>query len=142
MRAAGITLIACVFLVSSRLAAEDLSFFRDRVEAAGIGFLLNHSPTEKRYLIEIDIIRRSLAGESFVPAAETFLIERSRPQGHVQAVLGTLRRLGLETAQRSRQRDLVVALVVERLLAPCSKLATARLAPFSTMMPMACWTFF
>ena len=52
MRAAGITLIACVFLVSSRLAAEDLSFFRDRVEAAGIGFLLNHSPTEKRYLIE------------------------------------------------------------------------------------------
>ena len=84
----------------------------------------------------IDIIRRSLAGESFVPAAETFLIERSRPQGHVQAVLGTLRRLGLErllASQRSRQRDLVVALVVERLLAPCSKLATARLWSHSTL---------
>ena len=84
----------------------------------------------------IDIIRRSLAGESFVPAAETFLIERSRPQGHVQAVLGTVRRLGLErliAAQRSRQRDLVVALVVERLLAPCSKLATARLWSHSTL---------
>ena len=52
MRAAGITLIACVFLVSSQLAAEDLSFFRDRVEAAGIDFLLNHSPTQKRYLVE------------------------------------------------------------------------------------------
>ena len=51
-------------------------------------------------------------------------------------MLGTLRRLGLErllTAQRSRQRDLVVALVVERLLAPCSKLATARLWSHSTL---------
>ena len=50
----------------------------------------------------IDIIRRSLAGESFVPASEAFLIERSRPHGHVQAVLGTLRRLGLvRTAERN-----------------------------------------
>ena len=84
----------------------------------------------------IDIIRRSLAGESFVPASEAFLIERSRPHGHVQAVLGTLRRLGLErliAAQRSRPRDLVVALIVERLLAPCSKLATARLWSHSTL---------
>lgn len=84
----------------------------------------------------IDIIRRSLAGESFVAAAETFLIERSRPHGHVEAVLGTLRRLGLDrliASRRSRQRDLVVALVVERLLAPCSKLATARLWQHSTL---------
>lgn len=84
----------------------------------------------------IDIIRRSLAGESFVPASETFLIERSRPHGHVEAVLGTLRRLGLDrliASRRSRQRDLVVALVVERLLAPCSKLATARLWQHSTL---------
>ena len=83
----------------------------------------------------IDIIRRSLAGESFVPASQTFLIERSRPHGHVQAVLGTLRQLGLDrgiASQRSRQRDLVVALVVERLLAPCSQLATARLWQHST----------
>ena len=84
----------------------------------------------------IDIIRRSLAGESFVPASQTFLIERSRPHGHVQAVLGTLRQLGLDrwiASQRSRQRDLVVALVVERLLAPCSQLATARLWQHSTL---------
>ncbi len=52
MRTAGITLIVCVVLVSPRLAAEDPPFFRDRAEAAGIDFLLNHSPTEKRYLIE------------------------------------------------------------------------------------------
>lgn len=84
----------------------------------------------------IDIIRRSLAGESFVPAAETFLVERSLPHGHVEAVLGTLRKLGLErliASQRSRQRDLVIALIVERLLAPCSKLASARLFSESTL---------
>ena len=84
----------------------------------------------------IDIIRRSLAGEAFVPASETFLVERSLPQGHVDAVLGTLRKLGLErliASKPSRQRDLVTALVVERLLEPCSKLATARLWSHSTL---------
>ena len=84
----------------------------------------------------IDIIRRSLAGEAFVPAAETFLVERSLPHGHVEAVLGTLRQLGLDrliASRPSRQRDLVTALVVERLLAPCSKLATARLWSHSTL---------
>ncbi len=84
----------------------------------------------------IDIIRRSLAGEAFLPACESFQIERSLPHGHVEAVLGTVRRLGLErllASQPSRQRDLVTALVVERLLAPCSKLATARLWSESTL---------
>lgn len=84
----------------------------------------------------IDLIRRSLAGETFLPASEAFLIERSRPHGHVQAVLGTVRQLGLErliAPQRSRQRELVVALIVERVLAPCSKRATARLWQHSTL---------
>ena len=84
----------------------------------------------------IDIIRRSLAGECFVPAAQTFLVDRSLPHGHVEAVLGALRQLGLERllgAKRSRQRDLVVALIVERLLDPCSKLATTRLWHHSTL---------
>ena len=77
----------------------------------------------------IDIIRRSLAGESFVSASESFTIERSLPHGHVEAVLGTIRQLGLEKligAKRSRPRDLVVAMIAERLLHPCSKLATIR----------------
>jgi hypothetical protein len=84
----------------------------------------------------IELIRRSLSGETFVPAAETFLVERSLPHGHVEAVLGTVRRLGLESllaSRRSRQRDLIVALIVERLLAPCSKLAAARLFSSSTL---------
>lgn len=60
---------------------------------------------------------------------EAFEIVRSRPHGHVVAVLGTLRNLKLEPilcTRKSRHRDLVVAMVVARLIAPCSKLATAR----------------
>ena len=77
----------------------------------------------------IDIIRRSLAGESFVSADKSFTIERSRPHGHVEAVLGTIHQLGLAKligSKRSRQRDLVVAMIAERLLHPCSKLASIR----------------
>jgi len=54
---------------------------------------------------------------------------RSLPHGHVAAVLGTLRKLGLEkviASRRSRKRDLVVALIVARIIDPVSKLATAR----------------
>ena len=62
-----------------------------------------------------------------------FEIVRSRPHGHVRAVLGTLHRIKLHTTilQRgSRHRDLVQAMVVARILTPTSKLATARaLAP-------------
>jgi len=66
----------------------------------------------------IDIIRRALAGETFLPAADAFAIQQSLPHGHVQAVLGTIRQLGLETlisSKRCRQRDLVVAMIAERL---------------------------
>jgi transposase len=77
----------------------------------------------------IDLIRRSLQGELFVSAQQTFRITRSLPHGHVHAVLGTLRSLGLDTmlaARPSRQRNLVVAMIAERLLFPCSKLAVTR----------------
>ena len=77
----------------------------------------------------IDIIRRSLAGETFLPAADAFEIQQSLPHGHVQAVLGTIRQLGLESlisSRRCRQRDLVVGMIAERLLHRGSKLATTR----------------
>jgi transposase len=77
----------------------------------------------------IDLIRRSLRGETFVPAEEVFRNVHSRPHGHVQAILGMIRRLGLDAtiaSQPSRQRDLVLAMIAERLLFPCSKLATTR----------------
>ncbi len=84
----------------------------------------------------IDLIRRSLAGEKFVSVPEAFAVQSSLPHGHVEAVLGTLHHLGLESliaSQRSPQRDLVVAMIVERLLHPCSKLATTRLWHASTL---------
>jgi hypothetical protein len=77
----------------------------------------------------IEVIRRSLRGETLVPAAEAFAIERSLPHGHVAAVLGTLRRLELESvlaSRPSRERTLCAAMIVARVLDPCSKLATAR----------------
>lgn len=58
-----------------------------------------------------------------------FEILRAKPHGHVAAVLGTLKRLGLERLldrAPSRQRNLVVAMIAARILEPRSKLATAR----------------
>ena len=77
----------------------------------------------------IDLVRRSLQGETFVPAQQAFRITRSLPHGHVHAVLGTIRSLGLDAliaARPSRRRHLVVALIAERLLFPSSKLAATR----------------
>jgi hypothetical protein len=84
----------------------------------------------------IDLIRRSLGGEKFLPASQAFLVERNLPHGHVQAVLGSMYRLGLDTllaSKPSRQRDLVLAMIAERLLYPCSKLATTRLWHTTTL---------
>src|SRR3954452_6726023 len=77
----------------------------------------------------IDLIKRSLKGESFVPAAAAFKITRSLPYGHVEAVLKMIRKLGLDdliATEPSRRRDLVVAMIVERLVFPSSKLANTR----------------
>lgn len=77
----------------------------------------------------IDLIRRALKGETLVPTSEAFRIVRSLPHGHVAAVLGTLRNLGLEgilASRPSRQRGLVLAMIVERVINPGSKLATCR----------------
>src|SRR4051794_6453926 len=77
----------------------------------------------------IDLIKRSLKGESFAPAAEAFRITRSLPHGHVEAVLTMIRKLGLDdliASEPSRRRDLVVAMIVERLVFPSSKLANTR----------------
>jgi hypothetical protein len=58
-----------------------------------------------------------------------FEITRSLPHGHVAAVLGTARQLGLDELVDpvpSRQRDLAVAMAVAQVIAPDSKLAIAR----------------
>ena len=78
---------------------------------------------------KIDTLRRLLKDEPLVGLNDAFDIVRSRPHGAVAAVLGTLRQLRLErliAAQRSPERDRVVAMIVARVLDPGSKLATAR----------------
>ena len=60
---------------------------------------------------------------------DAFDIIRSKPHGHVAAVLGTLRKLGLDRMLSARpcpERERVVALIAARVLGPVSKLATAR----------------
>ena len=80
---------------------------------------------------KVDALARVLKGQ-LAPAAAvegTFEIARSLPHGHVAAVLGTLRDLGLEELidpEPSRQRDLVTAMAVAQVIAPGSKLAIAR----------------
>jgi hypothetical protein len=77
----------------------------------------------------IALIRRAVRGDTLVPPDAAFDVIRSRPHGHVAAVVGTMRKLGLPAllaAPRGRERDLVEAMIAARLLDPCSKLATAR----------------
>jgi transposase len=77
----------------------------------------------------IDALRRILKGESVVAVGDALAIERSRPHGHVVAVLGTMKRLGIErllASQPSRQRDLCMAMIAARVLEPKSKSATVR----------------
>jgi transposase len=81
---------------------------------------------------QIDALRTSLSGVVSGPRRslpDSFLIDRSRPHGHVAAVLGSLRKLQLPAIldpHSSRQRDLVLAMISARILDPASKLATAR----------------
>jgi len=77
----------------------------------------------------IEALRQVLKGELPVSEDKPFEITRSLPHGHVAAVLGTVRQLDVERvlhSRRCRERDLVVAMIVARVLEPSSKLATAR----------------
>ncbi len=79
---------------------------------------------------QIEALRAVLRGDYRLLAPPPgFTIERTRPHGHVAAVLGTLRRLRLDSViapRRCPERDAVLAMIVARVLEPRSKLATAR----------------
>ncbi|HYN92158.1 MAG TPA: IS1634 family transposase, partial [Thermoleophilaceae bacterium] len=92
---------------------------------------LSHLPDEA-----IELIRGALRGEHYVPADRAFAIERSLPAGHVQAALAMARRLELSRLldrQPSKQRDLCLAMICQRAIAPASKLQTVRVLEQSTL---------
>jgi hypothetical protein len=92
---------------------------------------LSHLPPEA-----IEAVRATLRGEVLVGAGETFAIERSLPAGHVQAALVMARRLELARLldrQPCRERDLCMAMIVGRVIAPASKLQTVRALEQSTL---------
>lgn len=84
----------------------------------------------------VDAVRAVLSGETLSPASSTFEIERSLPHGHVQSVLDMSRKLGLERiidTTSSRQRDVIMGVILQRLLKPSSKLGMTRLWGESTL---------
>jgi hypothetical protein len=74
----------------------------------------------------IDWIDAGLKGRQLVPAGEAVTITRSVPHGHVAAVHAMARQLGLPAllGPAGRARDLALALVISRVVAPASKLST------------------
>ncbi|MGA8103414.1 MAG: IS1634 family transposase [Candidatus Acidiferrales bacterium] len=85
---------------------------------------LSDWPKEK-----VETFRRLLRDEPLVSPQDLFTTEKTLAHGHVQAILEMIGRLELDrliSAQRCRERDLVVAMIVQRLTDPCSKLATTR----------------
>lgn len=78
----------------------------------------------------VEALRLALKGEVFAPVAEQVELAEARPHGHVAAVVGMMRALGLDrifASRKSREKDLAMALVAGRVLHPGSKLSLAGL---------------
>ena len=86
---------------------------------------LTHWPADK-----LEALRRLLKGEtSLSDPTQRFQIERSLPHGHIAAVLGMTRKLGLDRllpGKPERLAKLALAMIVARVIEPAAKLATAR----------------
>ena len=92
---------------------------------------ISHLPEEL-----VELVRAGLRGEAVGVLSGAFAIERSLPAGHVQAALAMARRLELARLvdrSPSRERELVLAMVCQRVIAPASKLKTSRLLSLSTL---------
>jgi hypothetical protein len=92
---------------------------------------LSHLPDEL-----IELIRGALRGQRYVAGDEALEVERSLPAGHVEAALAMARRLELPRLLErapSRERALCLAMIVQRVLAPGSKLAMTRAFAQSTL---------
>jgi Transposase DDE domain len=95
----------------------------DKVKNRTLANLSDWSPDR------IETLRAALRGDKLVPAGQGMEIVRALPHGHVAAALGMARQIGLDELLpdgSERQRNLALALIVERLIDPAPKLATAR----------------
>jgi len=89
---------------------------------------LSHWPPQQVEALRL-VLKGAASSSSDLSLSDSFHISRSLPHGHAAAVLGCLRNLQLDSLLDplpSRQRDLVLAMIVTRILEPTSKLATAR----------------
>ncbi len=78
---------------------------------------------------QVEAIRAVLAGQAMQPAAQALEITASRAHGHVQAVTLAMQQLGMAGllgSKSSRERELVLAMIASRIVAPHTKLATTR----------------
>ena len=92
---------------------------------------LSDWPQEK-----IETFRRLLRDERLLSPEDLFDTQKTLPHGHVEAVLEMIHTLDLErmiSPRRCRERDLVVAMIVQRILHACSKLATTRVWHTTTL---------
>lgn len=90
---------------------------------------LSHWPTEKletfKQALEAARGKRTVG----VAVGDALEIVRTRPHGHVAAVLGTLKRIGLDQKISSKphwRKNILMAMIVARVIDPASKLATVR----------------
>jgi hypothetical protein len=92
---------------------------------------LTHWPAAK-----VEALRRLLRDEPLVSPQSVFVVEHTLPHGAVEAMIGTMRQIGLDTLMAStpcRERQLVLAMIAERLIHPSSKLGTTRLWHATTL---------
>lgn len=93
---------------------------------ANLSHLPDHIIENLRAALKNEVVP---AAQAIVDPEQALVLHDARPHGHVAAVLGTLRRIGLERMidrRACRERDVAVAMIVDRLLCGDSKLATAR----------------
>src|SRR5579885_1010766 len=84
----------------------------------------SHCPQQKS-----EALRRRRRDETLVSPHDLLSTQKTLPHGHVQAIREMIHRLALDSliaSKRSRERDLVVGMIVQRLIAPTSKLGTTR----------------
>lgn len=76
----------------------------------------------------IEVIRQSLKGANLCDASKTVALKSTIPCGHVNAIRKAMERLGMSdliSSKPSKERDVVLALIAQRLIEPRSKLSLA-----------------